>query len=572
MYLMPRNTKDESDFRISYPSLSPVSKGILEGKGLEDRKDIEKFIYPDYERDTHDPYLLSDMEKAVQRILKALKKKEKIVLYADYDADGIPSAVLFSDFLKKVGQTDFDVYIPHRHREGFGLNSEAVRSFGKNGVNLIITLDCGSTAIKEVEEAKKLGIDVIITDHHTPKERLPNATAFINPKKPGDKYPFKELCGAGVAFKLVQALETEVRNQALGSDISVPEGWSKWLLDMVAIATLSDVVDLVGENRVLTKYGLKVLRKSRRPGLRELLRKINIKQRHITEDDVVFMITPRINAASRMDRPEDAYLLLSAEDEIEAKTYAEHLNKINNKRKAAVALMVKDAFKRLKSRSDLKDVIVIGDPHWKPGLAGLAAQRIAEAHGRPAFVWGKEGSEVIRGSCRSENGVNVLSIMKESQEHFIEFGGHQFSGGFSLSHENVHTLEEKLQESIEATKANDVVEGSDEERFFVEVSLSDLNESLWEELELFAPFGKGNPKPEFLLKDIQIENVKHFGKDKNHLEIQVGDGEGKMKAISFFTTSEDYGIKEGDRVDMKATMEKSYFGRPELRLRIVDIV
>ncbi len=286
----------------------------LRGISSEDRP---SFLSPSYEEHLHDPFLMSDMEKAVDRILLAMKNDEHIVVYSDYDADGIPGGVILHDFFVKAGYSNFENYIPHRHDEGYGLHMDAVEQFVKNGAKLIITVDLGITAVEEVAFAQKNGVDVIVTDHHLPQENVPKAFAILNPKKKGDEYPFKELCGAGVAFKLVQGLIKKI-----------PElqntGWEKWLLDMAGLATLSDMVPLVGENRVLAFYGMKVLQQTKRAGLQHLLKKMKIDPKYLVEDDITFMLTPRLNAASRMDSPQRAFEVLSERDPIKAAEIADH--------------------------------------------------------------------------------------------------------------------------------------------------------------------------------------------------------------------------------------------------------
>ena len=330
-----------------------ILKKLMFYRGIKTEKEAEKFLNPIFE-ENNDPFKMLGMDIAVERILKAIEKEQKIVIYSDYDADGIPGAVILHDFFKKIGYKNFTNYIPHRVLEGFGLNDEVIDEFAKNKVDLIITIDCGIADVEEAEKIKKYKIDLIITDHHLPRidgtnppsrvrfgeamEELPYALSILDSKQKHCKYPDKNLCGAGVAFKLVQALIEKYNNK--GEKIGL--GWEKWLLDMVAIATVSDMVPLVGENRLLAYYGLKVLRKSPRPGLQRLLSIIKIDQKNITEDDISFMISPRINAASRMGNPEDAFNMLTTKDDNEALKYAFHLNKINDERKGIVAVMVKE--------------------------------------------------------------------------------------------------------------------------------------------------------------------------------------------------------------------------------------
>ncbi|MEK7106082.1 MAG: DHH family phosphoesterase [Patescibacteria group bacterium] len=315
-------------------------RSLLEKRGITDEVQAEVFLTPDYERDLHDPFLMRDMERACVRIFEAIENNEKIVIYADYDCDGIPGAVILCDLFKLVNYTNYEVYIPQRNSEGYGLNMEAIEIFAKKNVKLLITVDLGITAIEEVVQAEVSDIDVIITDHHLPKETLPKAYAILNPKV--DEYPEKMLCGAGVAFKLSQGFISKY-----GEYFKIPKGAEKWMLDMAGLATLSDMVPLTGENRAIAYFGVKVFRKSRRPGLQKLLSKIKIDQKTISEDDIGFMVTPRLNAASRMDDPMRAFELLSTLDEVEADTLAKHLTKINDERKSIVTGIMRDVNKKL---------------------------------------------------------------------------------------------------------------------------------------------------------------------------------------------------------------------------------
>lgn len=551
--------------------LLPLTKKLLEARGVGENEAVD-FLDPEYK--TGDPFLLKGMDQAVARIFEALEKKEKIVVFADYDADGIPGAVVLSDFFTAIGYSDFDVYIPHRYEEGFGLNLPAIESFAANGVSLIITIDCGSADREPIAKANELNMDVIITDHHRPSDPEPEALVLVNPNKTGDTYPFKGLSGAGVVFKLVEALLVRIQDSGFMNQATspIPPGWEKWLLDMVGLSTLSDMVPLLGENRMFAKYGLKVFRKSRRPGLRALLKELRIDQANISEEDITFMITPRLNAASRMGDPSEAFRLLSTKDPKEAVVLAKNLNHLNDMRKGAVASMIKEAHKKIEARGSLKEVIVVGDPHWRPGLVGLAAQKLSEAYSKPVFVWGREGSSIIRGSCRSGGECDVVTLMEKSSEQFIEYGGHSFAGGFSLLEDSVHTLEEELSNSfILVGKTAEVKESCVAD---AELLLSDVNEITWREIERLSPFGEGNAKPVFLFKEVEISAIKHFGKEKNHLEVLFSGSGKKVKAIKFFTKAEVFGegVREGGQVDLVATMEKSFFGRPEIRLRIEDIM
>jgi single-stranded-DNA-specific exonuclease len=566
---------------------------LLNKRGLTDDESVEKFLNPDYDRDVHNPFLLKDMEKVVARILKAIGKNEKVVIYSDYDADGIPGAVVLHDFFKKIGFTNFTNYIPHRHLEGFGLHHEAIEEFAKQNVNLIITIDCGIVDVAEAKTIKKLGMDLIITDHHEPPETLPDAFAVIDPKRKDCEYPFKGLCGAGVIFKVVQAILIEEKKRKSSLHLTktnrseslfvfsqeVNVGWEKWLLDMVGIATLSDMVPLLDENRALATYGLKVLRKSPRVGLMKLLRLLKVDQSQLTEDDIGFTISPRINAASRMGNPEDAFNLFSTDDEEKADVYARHLDKINSERKGVVAAMAKEVKKiiekRLADGEVKRKVLVIGNPEWKPSLLGLVANSLKDDHGCPVFLWGRDGGNVLKGSCRSDGSVDLVELMRGVEVGVLgEYGGHTMSGGFSVLQEKVHLLEEQLN-SVYEKLTKDSNFKLEEVEVDMKITFDEVTLENYRYIEKLAPFGKSNPKPLFLFERVEIKEVKIFGKEKNHLELSFENSRGRaVKSIGFFMKADTFGpeLKSGDKINLLANFEKSTFrGFTELRLRIVDL-
>lgn len=553
----------------------PFTRTLLENRGITAREDAEKFLFPDYERDIHDPFLIKGMDKAVKRIIQGIDKEEKIVIYGDYDCDGIPGSVVLHDFFKHIGYKNFSNYIPHRQNEGYGLNSPAIDSFAKDGVTLLITVDLAIANIEEVAHAQSLGIDVIVTDHHLPVigesggETLPPAYAVINSKQKGDTYPEKMLAGAGVAWKLTQALV-----KANGKKWGIQEGWEKWLLDMAGLSTIADMVPLRGENRTIAHYGLKVLRKSPRPGLRKLLRKMKIEQSQLTEDDISFMIAPRINAASRMSIPLEAFSLLSTVDEKVADELSDHLHNLNDNRKELVASMSAE-IKNSMSRRELKEVIVIGNPLWRPGLLGILASNLVEEYKRPVFVWGRENGDSLKGSCRSDGTANLVEMMAAvTQGFFLNAGGHEFSGGFSVSHENIHLLEGELIIAYSKVKKEIFIESKS--AIDCELSIDDVIEETYKKIERLAPFGVGNPKPVFLFNNAAIKEVSMFGKKGNHLKIIFENSRGvKIPAIGFFMKPSDFKLelKEGVPVNLVASIEKSFFrNRGEIRMRIVDIL
>lgn len=570
---------EETDRMLAkYP---PLLKGLLFSRGIKTEEEAERFLNPDYERHTHSPFLLKGMDKAAERITEALKNGERIAVWSDYDADGIPGGVILHDFFKKLGYKNFENYIPHRHHEGFGLNFSGIDEVAERGATLLITVDCGIADEEKVKYAKGRGLDVVITDHHEPPQSgAPSAFAVVNHKQDGCEYPEKILCGAALAFKLVQALTFKLStlNFKLATIFPVPKGWEKWLLDMVGIATLSDMVPLTGENRVLAHFGLKVLRKSPRRGLVKLLRKLRVEQRFLTEDDVGFTLSPRINAASRMGVPMDAFALLTATDENEAEKWSEHLNKINDERKGLVASMVKEIRQTMRKKFGDEEkkhsLIVMGNPNWRPSLLGLVANTLLGSFGCPVFLWGRNGDGIIKGSCRSAT-VSVVNLMAGSSAGtFMEYGGHEYSGGFSVSHEKIHILEEALVCALK--KMPKTEEESGESFIDGQLSVDEVNYETFSHIEKLAPFGEGNPKPLFMFKKAEVKKVEQFGREKQHLKLVLSKSNGTyVNAIKFYAKPDDFAfaLQSGGPVNLVAHLERSTFGdRVEFRLRIVDIL
>jgi len=547
----------------SHPDLL---SNLLAKRGLSGEA-AAQFLHPQYERDVHDPFLFKDMGKAVGRIHDALTAGEQIALFGDYDADGVPGTALLSEWFRKIDAPVPEIYIPNRHTEDYGLSLRAIDELADKGVTLIITIDCGITDVVEVAHARERGIDVIITDHHLPPPEVPAAYAIINPKSEGETYPFTELCGTGVAFKLVQAL---VRPEVY----PITPGWEKWLLDLVAIATVSDMVSLTGENRVLVSFGLRVLHQTRRVGLRALMAKLRLAPSVVTEDDIGFLIGPRINSASRMSHASEAYTLLTTESVAEAETIATHLEEKNKERKTIVESIIERVNEQL-AAGELPPLIVVGEGGWSLGVLGLAASRLVESYSRPAFVWGVNEEGLMKGSCRSDGSVNMVELMRVAggDELFANFGGHSEAGGFTVRAGQEDTFATRLMEVYETLKhAPDA-----SKNVVVDVQLP-LDAATVGTYRLFAPltpFGMGNPKPVFLFEAVEIVGVRSFGNGGIHLELTFRNSKGRtVSAIGFFAKKNlgHFSFKEGDWVDLLAHMETSFYrGREEFRLRIVDV-
>ncbi|MBX9765284.1 single-stranded-DNA-specific exonuclease RecJ [Patescibacteria group bacterium] len=549
----------------------PLVKRILENRKIEN---VEAFLNPLYDA-RHDPFLLKGMSLAVPRIVSALKNGEKIAVWHDYDCDGIPAGALLYDFFRQIG---FPVltYVPERS-EGYGLNEGGIRSLKEQGVSLIITVDCGITDVEEVKLAQELGIDVIVTDHHLPQAVIPPALAVINAHQKDDDYPFKELCGTGVAFKLVEALIQENKQSHIWD---YPEGKEKWLLDLVAVATVADMVPLTDENRMLVRYGLTVLRKNRRVGLAALLEAEKIPAHSVTEDDIAFSIAPKINAASRMKSPKLAFELLTTESPERAKEIAKELVKLNKERKMEGMRVSKDVKKKIETLTTIGSVIVMGSREWRPSLLGIAATHVVQTYQRPVCLWGMDG-ELIKGSCRSDGTVNIVDLMTEAKESFLDFGGHELSGGFSVDPAMIHEFPIRIEEALrKVNEKNAGAETAPTDLGTIEshLNLTEVNDLAYEALRSLAPFGQHNPKPVFRLKNVTAFAIRYFGAGKEHARITLTDDSGaRADAIAFFFPRTSFKdtlalLSEGDTCTVDACIERSYFaGRRELRLRIENL-
>lgn len=567
------------------PTPSELEAALLEARGLgASASDEERnnFLYPKYS--IGDVFEFFDMEKAVDRIYRAVRDGEVIGVYADYDCDGIPGAVILHDFFEKVGVTEkLEVYIPDRHDEGYGLSPLGIGCLAEKNAKLIITVDLGITGIAEVADANARGIDVIVTDHHAPlgtaASELPAALALVHPCK--SSYQNSEPCGAGVVFYLVCGFLKKY-----GAEFGIPEGWEKWLLDLVGFATLADMVPIGGsgkngqadgaENRMLATYGLSVMRKTRRVGLRTLFAAQNIYLPTLTEQDLTFTVAPRLNAASRMATPKLAYDLLCTKSEAEAMALVQKLEEINSERKTLVARIVKESHKVLVAR-DLPDIVVIGNPEWRPAVLGLVATKLSETYARSFFVWGNGGDGIIKGSCRVLDAHHAAHLMQALPAGMLlQFGGHQAAGGFAVAKEQIHFLEEELNKKL---GEKDLEEGEAAEAALppLETSTGSLPVPLaitttrhLEIVRRFAPFGTGNPQPEFLFENVTIKSTKMFGKAKEHLECLFEDGTGSATGFMFFAPEKTCTTcVPGANISFTGTLEAGWRGGARVRIQKV---
>ncbi len=576
----------DSALREELNAYDDITAALLARRGVTSAQEADTFLNPSYDAHTHDPMLMLNMPKAAGRLSRAIDEGEHIAVWSDYDADGIPGGVILHDFLKKAGAS-FTNYIPHRHLEGYGVNTSGIKKLSDEGVSLLITVDSGITDVEAIALAKELGMDVIVTDHHEPGEILPNAFAVVDPKQPGETYPFRELCGAGLAWKLVVATLAH----GFSGRENIPEGWEKWLLDMVGFATIADMVPLMGENRVLARYGLTVLRKSPRKGIGALCSVARIRQQTLSEDDIAFSLAPRINAASRMGSGMDAFKLLTVVDEVQTQELAKKLEAANRSRRSASGAITRAVRARLEKAVVLggaecggvasadatpPDVIVIGDADWSPALLGLVASSIAKEFERPVFLWGKEADGSLKGSCRSEGATHVLSVMESASDTFTRFGGHAMAGAFTVRADAIVSLPEKILEAYRLCAAQPTSVPGGAGCADGLLTADDVTQTLIEDISPFSPFGEGNPKPAWLFHNTTVKTIARFGKNNEHVKLMLERNGKPLEAVAFFVTGvlriqfED--LATPSRITLLAHVEMNTFlYRNTPRLRIISL-
>lgn len=559
----------------TFPEHSPLILQLLHNRGLTTQETIDEFFNPDYKDDIHDPFLLKGMEKAVERISKAIKENEKILVYGDYDADGVTSSVLIIKTLKFLGAKEVSVYIPDRAKEGYGLNKEAVEQIKKNGASLIITVDCGVASWKEVDLANELGMDVIITDHHWVPEKLPKSIAIINPKQKGDKYPFKNLAGVGVAFKLSQALLSQ-KNTENKTNIS----FEKWLLDLVAVGTVADSVPLLGENRTLLSYGLIVLGKTKNIGLAELIKKIkNAKTASspknqlfkIDSDTIGYQLSPRINAAGRMDHANTSFELLITESAQEAQGLVESLEILNTQRQSLTEKIIKQIYERI-GKNPKEKIIFEGDSAWPIGILGLIAGKLTDEYSRPVFIY-NIGEKFSGGSCRSIPSFNVIEALNRCRSLFIEFGGHKGAAGFKVESKNLEKLKTEIIKIADSEIKNEELAPSIE--IDMEIETKNIDWEFFEQVEKISPYGEANPEPVFLLRNLNVTEMRTVGNGEKHLKLSLKSSlekNKKFQAIGFNFGEWLTKLKVGSLIDIVFTLTANRWnGHCNLEFKIIDL-
>ena len=573
------------DFYDKHPELPPTIVRLLWNRNLRTQKQMDEFLNPDYSQDIFDPFIFSDSKKAVKIIFDAIAKQENIVVHGDYDADGVCASVILIKTLRAFGAKNVSVFIPHREVDGYGLNMKTVDELAKNKTNLIITCDCGISNTEEVKSAKEKGMNIIITDHHSIPEAIPPADAIIHPKMPGEKYPDKLLCGGAVAFKLVQALliEHKKNNKAM-PDGSLHESYEKWILDIVALATVGDMIPLQGESRTLVRYGLIVLNKTQNIGLKKLLCVAGLMEengklkRKLSTYNIGFQIVPRINAAGRMDHANTAYALLMAENKDEACELATKLDQNNIDRKKITSQIVNEAIEQIEAGDKDSPMLFAIKEGWSTGILGLVAGRIKDKYNKPAIVMGITDGE-ITGSGRSIAEFNLIEAMQEIPEYFDKFGGHPQACGLTLADPSkLDEFKKALTKKAKAKlKGIELVPKIDID---AEVKLEEIDWKLYDLLQKFEPFGISNEEPKYMAKDLTVAGIDPVGKDGTHLRVIIQQNGGTIrKTIGFGLGNlnrhpEDWknNLKIGDKIDMVFTVGvNEWNGNRELQLGVEDI-
>ena len=529
---------------------------VLVNRGIVDEDEIRVFLNPT-RNDFHDPYLMPDMEIAVERILKAIKNQEKVIIYGDYDVDGITSITVLKKFLKTCG-LEVDYYIPNRLNEGYGLNKNALDKIKEGGYTLIITVDCGISAIEEITYANELGIETIVTDHHEPLDELPPAIAVVDLKrKDSNTYPFKSLAGCGVVFKVTQAL---------GMKLGMEEKEYLKYLDIVCVGTISDIVPLVDENRVIAKLGLRLVEVTKNPGLKALLKASGYKQ--VNSNTISFGIAPRINACGRMGYEEEALKLFLTENLVEASRITEKLNQYNRDRQEIEKNIYEEAIKMIEKEPEEKSAIVLGSDNWHHGVIGIVSSKITEMYFKPSVLICFEGEEG-KGSGRSIPGFDLHEALVKHSEYLEKYGGHEMAVGLSLKRENFDKFKKAFENYVAEKDISDIVPIIDIDK---QIELKDVDYQVVKQLDLLEPFGEANRRPVFVYKNLKIDSIRALS-DGKHLKLTLKDGNAIVNAIGFNLghLSKEYMI--GDKIDVAGTLElNSFNGRETVQINVKDIM
>ena len=532
-------------------SISKNIAKVLNARNITDITSVKKYFSDEYE-EGYDPFLIYDMKRAVDRINEAIDNEEKILVYGDYDADGITSTVLLVETLISMG-ANVSSYIPNRFEEGYGPNKEAFTKIINSGITLIITVDNGIAGVEEIDLANELGCDVIITDHHKIQDTIPNAYAIIHPEHPEGDYPFKKLAGVGVAFKLAHALL---------------EIFPDFLLDLVAIGTIADMVSITDENRIFVKQGLELLNEDPRIGLKMLL-ELSGTDTKIDEQTIGFYIAPKLNSIGRMDSAKLGLTFLMAEDPVAAKSLAEQIEQYNIQRKQVTEDIVKDVISKIENSNKKEKNIIMVSGEYHEGVLGIVASNIVEKYQKPVFIMNeKEG--ILKGSARSIFDFNIYVAMNKISDLFIAFGGHTLAAGFSFDASNFDKIEEFLDNEFEEFKKHNELKSN--KKIDIVTSLEDISYQFLNSLDVLKPYGMDFEKPSVLIENAMVLNKTYFGSEKQYLRLTIADEVGNLECISFKDISVFNKVEKNDIIDLLCTLDKNNFnGRSKLQAHIIDI-
>ena len=542
--------------------ISPILTQLLVSRGITTESAAKRFFRPQL-ADLINPFLMKDMDVAVDRLNDAMGRKERILVYGDYDVDGCTAVALVYKFLQQF-YSNIDYYIPDRYEEGYGVSHKGIDYAKETGVKLIIILDCGIKAIEEVRYAKSLGIDFIICDHHVPDEVMPPAVAILNPKRPDDSYPFKHLCGCGVGFKFMQAF---AKNNGIPFSRLIP------LLDFCAVSIAADIVPVVDETRILAFHGLKQLNQNPSLGLKAIIDICGLNGRELSMSDIVFKIGPRINASGRMENGKESVDLLVEKDFSMALKEAKHINEYNEQRKDIDKQMTEEAniiVSKLESQRHLSS-IVLYDENWKKGVIGIVASRLTEIYFRPTVVLTRDG-EYATGSARSIMGFDVYAAIKSCRDLLVNFGGHTYAAGLTLKWEDIPHFRKRFQQYVD-----EHIKPSQKEAMInvdAVIDFKDISKRLYNDLKRFSPFGPGNNKPIFCTLSVyDYGTSKVVGREQEHIKLELVDSKSStvVNGIAFGQSASARYIKSKRSFDIVYTIEDNVFKRNQVQLQIEDI-
>jgi len=537
-------------------NISKLLATILVNRNIIEEAEIEKFLNPK-RNDFYDPFLMPDMEIAVNRIIKAIEEKQKVLIYGDYDVDGITSVTVLKSFLEERGlQTD--EYIPNRLEEGYGLNKAAIDEIMKEKYNLMITVDCGISAIEEIQYANTLGLETIVTDHHEVGESLPNAIAVVDAKRKDNKYPFRNLAGVGVVFKLIQAI---------GTKLNLEEKEYLKYLDIVCVGTISDIVPLVDENRVIVKLGLKLVEQTKNIGLKSILSASGYSK--IDSNTISFGVAPRINACGRMGHQEEALQLLLSKNIVEAQELTNKLNKYNSSRQETEKEIYNEALKKIEENSlDKNNTLVICGENWHHGVIGIVASKITENYFKPSILLSLEDG-ICKGSGRSIPGFDLHVALTKCSDILEKFGGHSMAVGLNVPENKLNQFEEKLEEIAKVAETDKIIKVI---KIDSQVSLDELDKEKVQSLSSLEPFGEENKMPIFLIKGLKIDSIRALSEGK-HLKLTLRDNHNLINAIGFNMGNLAQEFLIGDKIDIVGNLEiNSFNGVDNIQVNLKDIM